>query len=245
MDPIEMSEVVEALLLGPHELVSIVGAGGKTTLTFAIANQLRGHRVVTTTTKMGRDQYGDAPVLVGPTDQELAKTLEVNPVVQVWGGVDSHKAIGCNPDDVGRWFDLADHVVVESDGARRRPFKAPRVFEPPVPGRTTTAIAVIGADALGRVIADRCHRPLRVAAVAECSPWERLSPEIAARVLTSERGTRKNIPTGARFVVAINKVRPDDHLAANLADILSASGQESITIAHHSPAPPQLFPQLF
>ena len=234
MRRIDVSEVVEQLDLGSHELVSVVGAGGKTTLTFAVASQLSGRRIITTTTKMGRDQHGDAPVLIDPSDDEVAEALVSHELVQVWGGVDRHKAIGCDPDSVGRWLTLADHVVVESDGARRKPFKAPRVFEPPVPQLSTTVIAMIGADALGRVIADRCHRPLRVAAVGECSPYERLTPAIAARVLTSHRGTRKNVPANARFVVAINKVKPDDQAAADLAEILSTAGQETLAISYHS-----------
>ncbi len=228
---VDMSRVASEIGLGPHELVSIVGGGGKTTLTFAIAGQLRGRRIVTTTTKMGRDQYGSAPVLIGPTDDEIVEALADHEIVQVWGGVDDHKAIGCDPDAVDRWLDLADHVVVESDGARRQPFKSPRVFEPPVPAATTVAIAVIGADALGRVIADRCHRPLRVAAVGQCSPWVRLSPAIAARVLTSARGSRKNIPATARFVVVINKVRPGDEAATELAANLNAAGQQCLMVA--------------
>ena len=240
MDPIPLASVVQRLRLGPHELVSMVGAGGKSTLTFAIAAQLSGRRIVTTTTKMGLEQFGDAPVLVGPADDEIAAALADHDVVQVWRAVDHRKAFGCNPDDVGRWLGLADHVIVESDGARRNPFKAPKVFEPPVPALTTTAIGLIGAEALGRVIADRCHRPMRVAAAGGCSPYERLTPEIAARVLTSERGTRKNIPAEARYVVAINKVKPGDQLAAELADILTDAGQESLTIAHE-PNQPWLF----
>lgn len=237
MQPVHISEVVARLGLDPHELVSIVGAGGKTTLTFAISSQLSGRRIVTTTTKMGRDQYGTAPVLVDPTDDEISEALGSHEIVQVWGGVDRHKAIGCDPDSVGRWMTLADHIVVESDGARRKPFKAPRVFEPPVPVLSTTVVAVIGADALGRVIADRCHRPLRVAAVGECSPYQRLTPAIAARVLMSDRGTRKNVPSGARFVVAINKVKPGDNAAAELAKILASAGQESLSILHSQPLP--------
>ncbi len=232
MPSVDISLVSTEIGIGPHELVSIVGGGGKTTLTFAIAGQLSGRRIVTTTTKMGRDQYGSAPVLIGPTDDEISEALAAHEIVQVWGGIDDHKAIGCDPEAVDRWFTLADHVVVESDGARRRPFKSPRVFEPPVPSATTIAIAVIGTDALGRVIADRCHRPLRVAAVGQCSPWERLSPVIAARVLTSPRGSRKNIPAAARFVVVINKVRPGDGRAAELAERLNAAGQECVMVAH-------------
>jgi molybdenum cofactor cytidylyltransferase len=75
-----------------------------------------------------------------------------------------------------------------------------------LPARTTTAIVCVGAHSFGRVIADQCHRPLRVAALAGCSPYERLTPSRLARVLNSDRGGRKGVPPGARFVVLLNQV---------------------------------------
>ena len=59
-----------------------------------------------------------------------------------------------------------DHLVVEADGSRRMPFKAPLEYEPVVPSRTTTLVACVGAAALGAVISEQCQRPERVAAVA-------------------------------------------------------------------------------
>ncbi len=235
-EAIELSTVAAHLDLGDHELISLVGGGGKTTLLFAISGQLTGRRIITTTTKMGREQRGDSPVLIEPSDGDLTDALDTHQLVQAWGSVFEHKAVGVSPDLVDRWFGLADHVVVEADGARRRPFKAPKVFEPPIPSLTTTTIAVIGADALGRVIHDRCFRPLRLAAAAECSPWERLTPQLAARALTSPRGSRKNVPDSARFVVVVTKVSPDDELAHQLLAELATRNIEAIAIS--IPLPP-------
>ena len=64
-------------------------------------------------------------------------------------------------------------------------------------------ISVIGADALGRVIADQCHRPLRVAAIAECEPYQRLTPASAAKVLLSQRGSLKELPHKSEMIIAI------------------------------------------
>ncbi len=105
---------------------------------------------------------------------------------------------------------MADHVIVEADGSRQRPFTAPNPFEPVVPSLTTLLVACVGASAFGRVIADRCHRPMRVAAVAGCSPSQRLTPERLATVLLSDRGARKGRPDGARYVVVINQVTDAD-----------------------------------
>lgn len=233
-ESVELSELAGALGLGDHELVTIVGGGGKTTTLLALGEQLPGHRVLTTTTKMGRDRTGGFPVLWDPTDHELVGALGDDLAVMAWKADGGHKAIGVDGGTCDRWFDLADHVVVEADGAARKPFKAPRPFEPVVPSRTTTMVACIGVSALGRVIQDRCHRPLRVAAVAGCRPGERLTPERAARVLLSERGSRKGCPEGARFVVAIHRV--DDASAAAAASLDAAIGG-AVRVVHVAEQP--------
>ena len=80
-----------------------------------------------------------------------------------------------------------------------RPHRGSRPSRP----ASTHVVACIGADALGYVIADRVHRPLRVAAAAGCSPYERLTPARAAAALTSPVGMTKNVPESARFTVAV------------------------------------------
>lgn len=223
--PIDLSELAVTVGLGRHELVTIVGGGGKTTTLLALGHQLTGTRVLTTTTKMGRDRTGGFRVLVAPTDDELRVALGPDDVVIAWRADAGHKAIGVAPERCDAWFDLANHVVVEADGASRHPFKAPRPFEPVVPSRTTTLLACIGADALGRVIADQCHRPMRVAAVAGCGPYERLTPERASRVLLDRRGSRKGCPDDARFVVMIHKV--DERSAALAVELEQAIAGEA------------------
>ncbi|RMH68249.1 MAG: putative selenium-dependent hydroxylase accessory protein YqeC, partial [Actinomyces sp.] len=180
---IELADLVTVLRPGPHELVALVGGGGKTTLLFALGDQLGGSVILTTTTKMGRERTGGHPVLFSPPDERLLADLDRSRVVVAWGADGGHKAVGVDPTVCDHWFDLADHVVVEADGSRRRPFKAPRPFEPVIPSRTTLVVACLGADAIGRVIADRCQRPLRVAAAAGCSPYDRLTPARLAAVL--------------------------------------------------------------
>ena len=135
------------------------------------------------------------------------------------------------PQECDAWFEHVDHVIIEADGSRRRPFKAPADYEPVVPSTTTTMVSVIGADALGRVIADQCHRPLRVAAVAGCQPYERLSPAAAATVLVSERGARKELPDGGRLAVVVNKVGgANQALVAELLDELDRRAPDLVVV---------------
>ena len=228
----DLAGAAEALELGRRSLVSLVGGGGKTTLLFALGRQLPAPTLLTTTTRMGRDRTGGFPTLIGPTDTDLAAAFAQHDAVLAWRSTDERKALGYSPEEVDRWFaaQAADHVIVEADGARRRPFTAPAPWEPPIPATSTHVVACIGADALGYVIADRVHRPLRVAAAAGCSPYERLTPARAAAALTSPVGMTKNVPTEARFTVAVAGADRDDPQVAELVSELDRRQTESLVV---------------
>ena len=227
-----LAGAAEALGLRRRSLVALVGGGGKTTLLFALGRNLPARTLLTTTTRMGCDRTGGFGCLIGPTDGELATALDHHDAVLVWRTTDERKALGFAPDEVDRWFanGAADHIVVEADGARRRPFTAPAPWEPPIPSAATHVVACIGADALGYVIADRLHRPLRVAAAAGCSPYERLTPARAAAALTSPVGMLKNVPEPARFTVAVAGAEPDDPQVTELVAELDRRRTESLVI---------------
>lgn len=213
--------------------MSLVGGGGKTTLLFALGRQLPARTLLTTTTRMGRDRTGGFDVLVGPSEHDLRGAFERCRAVLAWKSADHRKALGFDTDVVDAWFSVgaADHVVVEADGARRRPFTAPAPWEPPIPAASTHVIACIGAEALGYVIADSLHRPLRVAAAAGCSPYQRLTPARAAAALVSPIGMMKNVPPAASFTVAVAKADPDEPQVAELAHELAERGVGSLLIA--------------
>jgi probable selenium-dependent hydroxylase accessory protein YqeC len=178
---------------------------------------------------MGRERTDGHHLLIDPTDAELTDALRDHRTVLAWRADAGHKAIGVAPDVCDRWFELADHVIVEADGSRQRPFTAPNPFEPVVPSRTTLLVACVGAGAFGRVIADRCHRPMRVAALAGCSPFQRLTPERLAAVLTSDLGGRKGCPERARFAVVLNQVDSCDHTFVD--ELIDATDVEVVVVA--------------
>lgn len=202
-EPIDLTQLAPALNLGSSEHIALVGGGGKTTILHALGRQLRGRVILTTTTKMGSDQAHGFPIVAA---RDVHSDLAETGTSIVWSRVEGNKAYGVTREECDRWAELVDYVVIEADGARQRPFKAPASYEPVIPETVTQMISVIGADALGRVIADQCHRPLRVAALAGCEPYQRLTSSGAAAVLLHERGARRRSPEHARFAVAITKV---------------------------------------
>jgi molybdenum cofactor cytidylyltransferase len=208
---------------GSRSNTAVVGAGGKTTTTFGLGAELRrlGDRtIVTTTTKMGRDQTGGLEV-VGIELPEIISALSKfgTCLVVDQTRTSGRKIAGLTAAQVDQLF-LADpaiaaHVVSEADGAHKHTVKAPAPHEPVIPTTVTHVIAVIGADALNRVIEDQAHRPMRVAAAAGLSPYDRLTPLGASRLLTdAERGSRKSVPPRSWFGVLINRVTESQSTAA-------------------------------
>lgn len=220
-------------------VVALVGAGGKTTLAFAIGEEVRrsgGKAIVTTTTRLGAEQTNGLEV-VPPDAERIAAALDAAGICLVIEGTDDHKALGVPPewvDDV--WASgLADVVTVEADGARRQKVKAPATYEPVIPRSATLVVAVMAAAAVGRVIADVAHRPEIVASLLGVETSAILTPERAAVLLASRRGGRKSVPEHARFVVAITGASGGDEVAArSVAEWLAPV--ESVLI----PADPEL-----
>jgi probable selenium-dependent hydroxylase accessory protein YqeC len=143
------------------------------------------------------------------------------------------KLVGLPPEEVDGLFATGTHdlVVIEADGSRSRRVKAPAENEPPIPSLSTHVVAVIGADAINRVIEDVAHRPMLTAAVCGCGPYERLTPERALILLTSERGSRKHVPSGARFSVAITRIGPRQvDYAEDLAALLLRAGVPTVLL---------------
>jgi probable selenium-dependent hydroxylase accessory protein YqeC len=222
--------------LSDRELVSLVGAGGKTTLMMALAVEgvESGKRVIlTTTTKMGSDQGGRRRILFDPTDEELAMVLEEDGSCLVAAAGDKSKLLGLTPDRVDLLFasGLSERVLVEADGARGMQVKAPAHHEPVIPARTTTVLSLIGAGSIGRVIADVAHRPLRLAALLDCYPDERLTPEGAAALVLHAQGGSKGVPSDARLVPVVTTYT--DEMATNahrLVDLLEEGGLSGVII---------------
>lgn len=224
-----MTPLAGALGLGERELVSLVGGGGKSTLLFALGTQLAesGKQVMlTTTTKMGRAQALAAPsVCWSARRRAVEEALDgPGPVMVVTGG-DSHKVTGPPPGSIDVLYETlgVDYIIVEADGSRGRPLKAPAAHEPVIPDSTSTVVILMGIDAVGRRLDQVVHRVEEAAAFSGLRPDAELTVGDCAEILLHPGGALRACPPAARVVVGLTKVAtPEESAAAGqLRSILS------------------------
>jgi molybdenum cofactor cytidylyltransferase len=232
--------LVEAFGLKHGDLVSIVGGGGKTSLMFALASQWPGPAISTTTTRIFRNQIEIAPsaLSIGPgADVDslaleiLDENLKLNQHCLVFGEITGDKAHGVplNVPLVLLERSMAEIALVESDGSRMRPCKAPADHEPAIPDGVTLVIPTIGIDAINSSVSAAAHRPELVGRLTQLSVDDVLTTEALATLLTHPEGGLKNIPDDARIIPFINKVESTDQLLAARDIACRALGEERIT----------------
>ncbi len=107
-------------------------------------------------------------------------------------------------------------MVIKTDGARKRAFKAPGPDEPLIPPFSDICVLIAGLDSIGRPLDERhVHRPEIVARLAEVESDTPMTPVIVARVVAHPRAYLPKFPPGAKRVLYLSKVRDEqDRLQA-------------------------------
>jgi molybdenum cofactor cytidylyltransferase len=227
-------------------IIALTGAGGKSTLLFRLGAELTaaGRQVLlTTTTRLWTRQVDQAPfALIAADPQVLAGELPTSlrgyrQVLAAAGpAAEPDKLAGLPPEVVCHLAALPDvgAVVVEADGSRERPLKAPAAHEPVVPPCATHVIVVAGMAAVGQPLDERSvHRPEIVAKLTGLRPSDLLTAEAAARLLIHPQGGLKGVPAGARVALYLNLAVDD---ASTAAEIRLAAARHIAYLVLHQPA---------
>ncbi|MBI5034956.1 MAG: putative selenium-dependent hydroxylase accessory protein YqeC [Chloroflexi bacterium] len=210
-----------------HDVIAFVGAGGKTTAMFRLAEELvtQGKKIiVTTTTKLGADQvetwhavslqYDASNEFIVRVREALQTNLQI---LIVSDDLPDNKVSGVSTEFIDELAasKIADVILYEADGARMLPFKAPASHEPVVASSTMLLVPVIGISALGLSLDDaHVHRADRVARLAGAQMGDPVTPLMVARVLAHSDGGVKNKPEAARVIALVNQVEDDAQLSS-------------------------------
>ena len=199
------NESLQAAFDIPRGVTALVGGGGKTTLLTRLARELAnlGARVVVTTTTHIFPP-SDMVTLESADVDALRRALKRETPICVGTPAEGGKltAPALPLDMLAR---NADYVLVESDGAKGRPLKAPAAHEPVIPANAALVIALAGLDGVHRPIAEAAFRPALYAALLGVGEEHIVTPADAACVLTHPGGQRKGVSPQMRFAVLLNK----------------------------------------
>jgi molybdenum cofactor cytidylyltransferase len=224
--------LAQALRLETPACLALVGAGGKTTALFQLARQLPAPVIVTATTHLATSQLklADRHLILRTGEDILRLEHGLENEVTVLTGEEAQpgRISGLRMDLMNEVWSLAHSygysLLIEADGSRQRPVKAPAEHEPAIPAFVSQVLVVAGLSALGKPLtAEWVHRPEYFAAVAGLESGDEITPDALARVLSSSQGGLKNIPPSARRVALLNQADTEE-LRAKARGLARISG---------------------
>jgi molybdenum cofactor cytidylyltransferase len=199
--------------------IAFAGAGGKSTAMFQLARELQSQIVnrqssiiITATTHLGVWQIPLADRHIPAQTPAPIEEMEhgLSGVTLVTGPIEGDRTAPLGEytlhwlKDFCGYHDLP--LLIEADGSRGHPLKAPAAHEPPIPDFVDTVIVVAGLSGLGKPVTDEfVFRADRFREISESTNQQIVTPEMLTRVLVHPEGGPKNIPARARRVCLLNQ----------------------------------------
>ncbi|MDD5805705.1 MAG: selenium cofactor biosynthesis protein YqeC [Clostridia bacterium] len=210
-----------------YPVIAVVGGGGKTSLIYRLNEELQTidkKVIISTTTHMA---YDPTLPLVGSAD--LAKVPEILNEQGFVAVADIEKKSGkmCSIEEreLKKLVPLCNVMLIEADGAKRKPLKVPADWEPVIPEFADVVISVIGLDCLDRPICEIAHRAEDISAFLKKNPDAPVTAEDIEKIATSVYGLYKNVDHKV-YRVYLNKVDvlPDPEPAEQIVKDLTKQG---------------------
>ncbi len=211
-----------ALSISSGDMAAFVGAGGKSSAILMIAEELMeaGKTVLAVpTTKMFMNEAEKiGPLVTSEEAGELRANAEeafsagASGIVVGSGPLSKNRLGGVDPAVVSSLTSLADVVLVEADGSRRRPIKGTAGYEPPLPDAATLVVAVGNIGAFGMPVAEEhVHRPEVFSDLTGIGSGQSITARAFALALA--KGSLASLPDGARNAALITGVHPGRSMA--------------------------------
>jgi probable selenium-dependent hydroxylase accessory protein YqeC len=224
--------LIQAFEIGPKEIISLVGGGGKTTLMYALAKELsdKGNRVITTTTtRIFPPEISQSPLLIIDNNDESLRNKVINNIhtykhiTIANANIIPGKLKGISLSLIESLSILEDinYIIIEADGAARKPLKAPNATEPVIPENTTLLIPVIGVESIGKKLNDETVFRSEIASTLLKVPVNSIiTAKLIATLITHPQGITKGCSSNSRIVPLLNKtdLLPSQEKAEELAN---------------------------
>lgn len=218
--------ITEAIKFKKRAFLSLVGAGGKSSFLNIIVREFLDKKkkiILTTTTKMFTNQI--IPLLNKGKVIETSDFIEMEERIREYFQLEnnrlaillshrfregeSEKFTGPESFCLDRYWrkELSEIIVVEADGAKGRPIKAPSQNEPVIPNMVTEVIAVIGIDSIGLILDENnVFRSHIFSDLTGLEIGQRVDIDALLVLIKHPLGLFKDAPAGAEKHIFLNKV---------------------------------------
>lgn len=177
-----------------YPVIAVVGGGGKTSLIHRLTEELLQRNtkvIITTTTHMAYEP--SHPFASDGNGNKIQELLDRYGYVYAAHYDEEKEKIASLPREVLESIrDYGAVVLIEADGAHRKPVKVPEAWEPVIPSLADMVIGVTGLDCLGKTISETAHRPERTASFLNKELTDVMRTEDVIKIASSPLALRKN-----------------------------------------------------
>lgn len=244
--PEPLTQFCDGSLNSSSVVISLIGAGGKTSTLFWLARQfsLLGKKVIITTTTRIYLPDENIPLLMCCDPAHLPAAVFASPICACYSAwqPSSGKVGGFLPQQVDALAQrhYADIILVEADGSRGLPLKAPALHEPCIPVSSRCVIAVTGGQVLARPLGpDNVHRWPIFASITKIKRGDKADIAVLEHFIRHPAGMFKNVPLDAQRIWLINRFSQSENFITNkLSALLISTGLDAIWLGAVREFPP-------
>lgn len=217
-----MKKYLDKLKLDEGDIVTLVGAGGKSSTIFNLAQEIKNKKIlITTTTQFMSFKKLDTIEIISNSFEEIIKKIKIiwkkNPKQKLVLGksycstssiVTGNKINGLPP----RWIDYlikafpSAMILNEGDGAAMYSIKAPAIYEPVIPDSTTLLLIVMGMKTLGlKINKKNCFR-LNEIKKLNFDNKKRVDNDLIVKILLDKTSYGAYLEKDYEFIPILNQV---------------------------------------
>lgn len=202
-------KLANLLCLEKDRVISIVGAGGKTTLMYTLAEELKNSSkvLVTTTTRIYAPRKEQYEYMALGYKNLCGLRCSGNKGIYVYGSLidEENKLIAPVPKTLDEQALYFDYILIEADGSKRKPIKGWKDSEPVICSSTQKTIGVISIEVIGQLISEyNVHRIEEFVDIVNSKRDEVITIENVSSLIFHQRGLFKDAK--GEKVLFINKV---------------------------------------
>lgn len=215
--------LIKSFNIKNKDIITIVGAGGKTSLMFSASSLLRkDYKVLVTTTTniyVPDEKFYDEMIMLSEIEDDNYKNIieKSKKGVYVIGshiegklGQNKHKIKGLNSQTLDKIAPYFDIVLIEGDGSKEKPLKGWRDDEPVVYDKSTKIIGVVDISSVGLEINENSiHRLGKFLNIISDKESQKVKLEYLKNLVLNENGLFK-VSKGEQ-VLFINKVESSNN----------------------------------